>query len=282
MIKIVTDSTCDIAPEVAQRLSITVLPMIVNIDGKDHLDGIDLSRQQFYAGLPTYREMPKTAANSPGVLAEAYRTARAEGATRVISIHIARKVSGVCAAADIAARDVADEGIEVRVFDSGSMSLGMGWLCITAAEMAQQGATLDEIWHALEVQRQKTRIVAMVDTLKYLAKGGRVSTLSASVGALLQVKLIIELKDGTITPLERVRTRGRGVEHAIAEAKKTPSPFKLFSMISTSGEQSGDLAAIQAALVSMGPMQPNETTLVTPVIGAHIGPMGMGVVMVSA
>ena len=281
MLKIVTDSTSDLAPEVAAANGIIVVPMIVNLDGQDYLDGVTLSRQQFYEGLPTYREIPKTAANSPGTLADAYRAARAEGATQVVSIHIARKVSGVSAAADIAARDVAEEGIDVRVIDSGSMSLGLGWLCVTAAEMARAGASLDDIVHAVEAQRSKTRIVAMVDTLKYLAKGGRVSALSAGVGTLLQVKLIIELKDGTITPLERVRTRGRGLEHLIAEAKKTPTPLKLFSIISTSGEQSADIAAMQSALADMGPLRPKATTLVTPVIGAHIGPMGIGVVMVS-
>jgi len=258
---------------------ITVVPMIVNLDGQDFLDGVTLSREQFYAGLPSYREIPKTAANSPAALADAYRSAKAEGAAQVISIHIARKISGVHAAALIAAHDVAAEGIDVHVVDSASLSLGLGWLCVTAAMMAAAGAAVDQIVPALEAQREKTRIVAMIDTLKYLAKGGRVSALSAGVGTLLQMKLIVELRDGVVTPLERVRTRGRGLEHLIAEARKTPT-LKLYSLLSTAGDQTADIAAITTALADMGPLRPETPTLVTPVIGTHVGPMCIGVVMV--
>jgi DegV family protein with EDD domain len=280
MIKIVTDSTCDLAPETIHQLEITAVPMIVNIDGKDQLDGIDLSRQQFYDGLATYRDMPKTAANSPGMLAEAYRAAARAGATQIVSIHIARKVSGVCNAADIAVKDVAAEGIKVRVIDSGSMSLGMGWLCVTAAELIQQGATLEDVVDAVEQQRSRTRIIAMADTLKYLAKGGRVSALQAGLGELLQVKLLVELADGVIAPIDRVRTRGRGVERLLTEARKTPGPWEHFSIITTNGDQAKDVAAVQFALTDFGPMVPDRPTLVTPVIGAHFGPLGLGVVIV--
>jgi len=139
----------------------------------------------------------------------------------------------------------------------------------------------DEVIAAVEAQRARTRILAMVDTLKYLAKGGRVSALSAGVSELLQVKLLIELKDGVITPIDRVRTRGRGLERLLAEAHKTPTPLKLFSILTTSGEQSKDILATQQSLANMGPMRPEDSTLVTPIIGAHIGPLGIGVVMVS-
>ncbi len=280
MIKIVTDSTCDLMPETLSHLDVAAVPMIVNIDGKDQLDGLELSRQQFYDGLATYRDMPKTAANSPGTLAEAYRTAARAGANQIVSIHIARKVSGVCNAADIAAKDVAAEGIEVRVIDSGSMSLGLGWLCVTAAEMAQQGAPLDDIVAAVEQQRSHTRIVAMADTLKYLAKGGRVSALQAGLGELLQVKLLVDLKDGVISPIDRVRTRGRGLERLLTEARKSPGPWEHFSIITTNGDQAKDVAAVQFALSDFGPMLPDRPTLVTPVIGAHFGPLGLGVVIV--
>ena len=218
MIKVVTDSTADISADVAARLGITVVPMLVNIDDTMYEDGITLTKQQFYTNLPNYKDVPKTAANSPGALADAYR---ATGADQVISIHIARKVSGVCNAADVAAADVKAEGIEVRVIDSNTMTIGLCWQAMAAAEMAQRGATLDEIVREVGAMRAKLRLVAMADTLKYLRKGGRVSTLNATVGELLQVKLMIELKDGIISMFDRVRTRGRGLDRVVDEVRKT-------------------------------------------------------------
>jgi len=281
MIKIVTDSTCDLSPEVVQRLGITVVPMVLNIDGKDLLDGVEITREQFYAGLPAYRDIPKTAANSPAMLADAYQSAKAQGANEIISIHIARKVSGVCAAADVAAGDVKDDGIIAHVFDSGSMSLGLGWLCVMAAEMANAGASSSDILAAIDSQKKRTRIFAMIDTLKYLRKGGRVSAMTASIGELLQVKLLIRLMDSEITQIDRVRTRSRGIERLIEEARNTPGPIEMHSILRTGGEQREDLARLEQATADLGSKKPEEPTLVTPIIGTHIGPMGLGVVVIS-
>lgn len=281
MIKVVTDSTCDLSQEVVQRLGITVVPMVVNIDGRDLLDGVDISREQFYAGLPTYRDFPKTAANSPASLADAYRAARAEGADEIVSVHLARKLSGVCNAADVAAGEMRDEGLAVRVFDTGTTSLGLGWLVVKAAEMASAGASTSDIIAALDSQKQRTRVFAMIDTLKYLRKGGRVSALTAAMGDLLQLRLLVQLVDGEVTQIDRVRTRARGIERLIEEARNVPHPFELFSVMHSSGEQAKDIALIENALADLGPRQPEAPTLVTPIIGAHVGPNGLGVTVIS-
>lgn len=280
MIKIVTDSTCDLSPEVVQRLGITVVPMVVNIDGIDLLDGVEITREQFYAGLPGYHDFPKTAANSPAALADAYRAAKAQGADEIVSVHISRNVSGVCNAADVACDDVKSDGIAVHVFNSGSMSLGLGWLAVRAAEMANTGASSSDILAALESQKQRTRIFAMVDTLKYLRKGGRVSAMTAAMGELLQVKLLVSLSNGEIKQIDKVRTRSRGVERLIEEARKTPA-VELLSILRTGGEQASDLEKVGHALAGLGPKQPETPTLVTPIIGTHIGPMGIGVMLIS-
>ncbi len=282
MIKVITDSTCDIPADLIERLGITVLPMIVEIDGTAYQDGVTLTRQQFYDNLPAYVTFPKTAAGSPGLFADAYRAARAAGADGIISVHIARTVSGVCNAADLAASDVAGEGIAVRVVDSGSMTMGLGWLAITAAEMAQRGASLDEIVTALEAMKARIRILAMADTLKYLRKSGRVSSVTAGIGELLQIKLLVELKQGAITQLDRVRTRGRGIERLLEEVRKTPGTPQCFSIVYTGGSQVADIERVRRELQPIAPIEPAEPVLVTPVIGAHFGPMGLGVVIVNA
>lgn len=281
MIRVVTDSTCDVPPNIVERLGIVVLPMIVEIDGKTYQDGVNLTRQQFYDGLPGYQTFPKTAASSPGMFADAYRTAKTAGAHEIISVHIARTVSGVCNAAEVAAKDVAEEGVAVRVVDSGSMTLGLGWLAITAAEMAQRGATLDEIVAALEAMKSRIRILAMADTLKYLRKSGRVTSVTAGIGELLQIKLLVELKQGAITQMDRVRTRGRGIDRLLEEVRKTPGQPKLFSLLYSSGPQSTDIERVRAHLQPFAPIEPIDPVLVTPVIGAHFGPMGLGVVVVN-
>lgn len=281
MIRIVTDSTCDLSKEVVQRLGITVVPMVLNIDGHDLLDGVDISREQFYAGLSTYRDIPKTAANAPAALADAYRAAKVAGADEILSVHLPRKLSGVCNSADVAAGELRDEGLAVRVVDTGTTSLGLGWLAVKAAEMANAGAAMAEIIATLDAQKARTRVFAMIDTLKYLRKGGRVSAMTAAMGDLLQVRLLVQLVDGEVTQVDRVRTRARGVERLIEEACKVPQPLELFSVLHSSGKQTKDIALIEQSLADLGAMKPEHPTLVTPIIGTHVGPNGLGVVVIS-
>jgi len=281
MIQIVTDSTSDVPEEVARRLGIVILPMLVEVDGKTYRDGVDLTRQQFYDRLPGYAQFPRTAAASPEVFANAYRAARAANAEGVVSIHIARTVSGVYNAAELAASDVAREGIAVRVVDSGSMTIGLGWQVMAAAEMAKDGASLDAIVTALEGIKPRVRILAMADTLKYLHKGGRVSSLTAGIGELLKIRLIIELKQGKISQVDRVRSRSRGIQRLIAEASKSAGAAKRLAILYTTGSTDEDLAQLRQALQPLAPIEPAEPVLITPVIGAHFGPGGLGVAILS-
>jgi DegV family protein with EDD domain len=281
MIQVITDSTSDVPEEVARRLGIIVLPMLVEVDGKTHRDGVDLTRQQFYDQLPSYAQFPKTAAASPEVFADAYRAARAAGAEGVVSIHIARTVSGVYNAAELAANDAAKEGFTVRVVDSGSMTIGLGWQVIAAAEMAKNGASLDAITSTLEAMKPRIRILAMADTLKYLHKGGRVSSLTAGIGELLKIRLIIELKQGKISQVDRVRSRSRGIQRLIAEAKKLAGIAERLAILYTVGSTDEDLAQLRQALQPLAPIEPAEPVLITPVIGAHFGPGGLGIAVLT-
>jgi len=281
MIQVVTDSTSDVPEAVAQRLGIVVLPMIVEVNGRTYRDGVDLTRQQFYEHLPSYAKFPKTAAASPEVFANAYRAARNAGAEAVVSIHIARTVSGVCNAAELAASDVAKEGITVRVVDSGSMTIGLGWQAIAAAEMAKEGASLDAIAEAVEAMKARIRILAMADTLRYLRKGGRVSSLTAGIGELLKIRLLIELKQGKISQLDRVRSRNRGIQRLIEEAQKFAGRVRRFTLLYTAGSSDEDLAKLRQALQPLAPIEPAEPLLITPVIGAHFGPGGLGIAVLT-
>jgi DegV family protein with EDD domain len=283
MIRIVTDSTSDIPPDIAMELDIAVVPMIVEIDGASYEDGVNLTREQFYAGLDSYKTFPKTAAASPGKMADAYRAAKAAGADEIVSIHIARGLSGVCNSADVGAADVAGEGIRVRVVDSGSISLGLGWLAIEAAHLAKGGASVEQVVAHVESLRRRTRIFALADTLKYLRKSGRASMLVAGVGELLQLKLLISLSDGEIEQLDRVRARGRGLERMLEFVTEYIGQTRVrhLSIVTTSGDQRQDIELMKTRLSDVTPSEPLLEVVVTPVIGAHFGPMGLGVVVVN-
>lgn len=282
MIKVITDSTCDLAPEIAARHGITVVPMLMEIDGQTYIDGVEITREQFYANLETYHDVPKTAACSAGALADAYRAAKEAGATGILSIHIARNVSGVCAAADIAAADARAEGMDVRVVDSGVMSIALGMQAVEACRMAESGSSLDDIVAALEKRRHGSRLIVLVDTLKYLRKGGRVSAFSASIGELLNVKPLLEMREGVIAGIDKVRTRGRGLDRLMEEVRSWVSGRTILqlSVVQTGAGNDRDLATLRQRLSELGPITPSETILATPIIGAHVGPNGLAVVAV--
>jgi len=283
MITVITDSTCDLAPEVVAEYGIVVVPMLIEIDGTTYEDGITITREKFYAGLPTYKDVPKTAACSPGAMAEAYRVARAAGATGIISVHISRHSSGVCAAADIAAADLKAEGLDVRVVDSGVMTIALGMQAVEAVKLARAGKTLDEIVAALEARRHGSRIIVLVDTLKFLRRGGRVSAFSAGIGELLNIKPLLEMREGVISGIDKIRTRKRGIDRVVEEIQAWVGGKKIvqLSIVYTGGEQSEDLAALKARIEALGPVEPAAPILATPIIAAHVGPLGLAVIAVT-
>lgn len=280
MVRIVTDSTCDIPPEIAEKHNIHVVPMILTVDGTTYHDGQDITREKFYADFDSYKDMPKTAACSPEEMEACYR---ATGSTQVVSIHPSSKLSAVYRSAQIAALDMKEEGITVHVIDSKSVTIGLGLLVIEAAKLANQGKSAEEIVETVHQMRDKICIIALADTLKYLRKSGRVSAVSASIGELLQVKLVIELKEGVANPIERVRTRSRAMEKLLEEIKKrSVHPISKYAIVMTHGaEQAFDLSTLQRELTQIAPLDPDQLVLATPVIGSHVGPMGFAVAILS-
>ncbi|MCS7089049.1 MAG: DegV family protein [Thermoflexales bacterium] len=268
---IVSDSTCDVPLEVVQRYGIGIAPAIIEVDGQTFLDDVRFSREQFYIDLPSFRTFPKTAAASPETFAELYRKA---GAPEVISIHLSQRLSGMYNSARLAAEMVGD-AVHVHVFDSQSISMGTGWLVVEAAEMAARGASAAEILTRLTVLRSHTRVYALLDTLKYLHKSGRVGALTAGLGEMLQIKPLIAVKDGEVHLLERVRLKSRGVERLVALVKQHLRVARL-AVLYTGPRSDEDLAMLQAQWQAQVPIEMQWVQLVTPTIGAHLGPRGLG------
>ncbi|MCS6774603.1 MAG: DegV family protein [Anaerolineae bacterium] len=274
---IVSDSTCDLPAALAQRYRVGIAPTVLQIDGQTYYDNITLTREAFYAGLPTFRNFPKTAAASPEVFVELYRNA---GAEEIVSIHLSRKLSAMWTSAQLAAQDVAPH-VRVHVFDSETISMGTGWMVLVAAEMAAQGASAEDILAVLEDMRPRTRVYALLSTLKYLHKGGRVNRVVAGVGELLQIKPLLEVYGGEVHLVERVRLKQRGVARLLELALRAPRIERLCVLYTGQGMEA-DIAHLQARAAAHVPIEQQLVQQVTPGIGAHLGPGGLGFAIVEA
>lgn len=283
MIKIVTDSTSDLPPEVARDLGIALVPVLIEIDGATWRDGVDLQRERFFAELPAYHNC-KTAAPPAADFITAYKRQVEAGATEIISVHLGRRYSALCDSAMIAAQEMTAHGVPVRVVDSGTLTICLGWMAQTAAELARQGVDMPGILKAIDAMRPRGVIYAMADTLKYLRRSGRVSAITAGIGDLLQIKLLVYVNDGEINQLDRVRARGRGIQRLIDAAHQLAGQrqgVEQLAILHSGGDVMDEVRRIQDSMAGLLPVEKQQVMLITPVIGAHFGPRGIGVALLT-
>jgi len=275
-IRIVTDSTCDLPTEVIKEHAIAVIPILIHVGSQEYLDGIDLSREQFYRELPGMKPPPTTAAPGHQAFRQTYERLAAEGATEILSIHISHKLSAVV---DIA-RQAAQEATTapVTVFDSGQLSLGTGFAVQSAAQAVKDGRTMTAILSLLNAQIARTHVFAALDTLEYMRRGGRMNGAITALGELLQIKPILKMYQGEATA-ERVRTRAHALKR-LKELLAERAPFERVALVHTDAE-----ARAQALLEDVrGGLPGGEIWMqeINPVLGAHIGPGVVGFVCISS
>ncbi len=208
-ISIVADSTADLPEEIIREYDIQIVRNLIILDGKSLQDGIDISREEYYTRLPDINPPPTTATASSGVYQQIYESLFRRGAKQILSIHPPLNLSGIINAATIASNAF---GNRVHIFDSGQLSLGSGFQILAAAEAVRKGANLETVIRLMTGMRKRARIIAMLDTLEYVRRSGRVSWARARIGNLLQIKPFIELKEGVVTSLGECRTRGKGFQ----------------------------------------------------------------------
>ncbi|MEM7113476.1 MAG: DegV family protein [Chloroflexota bacterium] len=266
-IKIVTDSACDVPTELAAALDITIIPVYVNIGQESYRDGIDISRQEFYENLYSYPTPPTTAAPATGSFTEAYERLAANGATEILSLHIASNLSNTFNAARLGAE--AAENANVTLFDTQQVSMGGGMLVLLAAEAAAKGKSMAEILQMLEDRVPKTRIFGMLDTLESLRHSGRVSWATFGFGTLLQIKPLMVVANGEVDAVARVRTKKRALKQLLQMVEDF-SPFERLAIVHVNAaELVADLQDQTQHLFPAG-YEPIITEL-TPAIGAHFG-----------
>jgi DegV family protein with EDD domain len=213
MVKVVTESTADIPARMAAELGITVIPSYVVFGTETYRDGVDLSREQFYEKLAETNLIPKTATPPPGFYEEVYRRLAAE-TDEIVSIHLAARLSGLFSVASTAAAGIQEA--RIAVLDSEQVTMGYGWLAVAAAEAAQRGETLDQIVALVEAMKSRSRVLAILDTLEFIYRGGRVNWVQAMIGTLLRIKPIVEVRTSEVVLVERARTHTRSLNQLIA------------------------------------------------------------------
>lgn len=274
-VRIVTDSTCDLPLEVISRLGIYVLPLYINVGSESYLDGVDISREEFYQKLPSFRDQPTTAVPSPQKFRAIYNALADEGATEVLSIHISQTLSGICDVARVAARETTS--VPVTVFDSRQLSLGTGFLVQTAAELARTGMTVAEILPRLEAQIKRTHAGAALDTLEFLRRSGRMNAALSTIGELLQLKPILKMFDGQ-SGVERVRTRKNALKR-LEEMVRSFAPFEKIAFLHTNATELAH--ELMNEVKELLPDFEIWFEQVNPVLGAHLGPGVVGFVCIS-
>jgi len=269
---IVTDSTADLPPGLAEELGVRVVPLYVRFGEEVFSDGVDIGPDEFYRRLVTSPDLPKTAAPSPEDFARVYRELAGEA---VVSIHISGKLSATCDSARRALDLV--PGAAVDIIDSLSCSMGTGLLVILAALWAREGRGAAEISSRLrELIPGKVHLFGLVDNLEYLHKGGRLGKAQVFLGSLLRIKPILEVRDGEAHPLERVRTRARAIERMLELAAAFPSIQALAVLHSTTPDDARELAR------RLKDIFPGEIYLSQfgPVLGTYVGPGTLGIALV--
>ena len=266
---LVTDSTSDLPEDLIEKFNINVIPAIINIGDQSYEDGKMLSREAYYDLLPTLEQPPTTATPSVGRFESTYHNLFSSGMEQILSIHPPSNLSGLFNAARLAAEGF---GGRVQVLDSGQLSMGIGFQILAAAEAISKGNGLTEVLQIIAGIRQRVRVQALLDTMLYLRRSGRVSWAKAVVGSLLNLKPMIDLRFGMVKRIGQTRTRNQGILRLKQNLQKQ-EPLERLAVLHTNAENDAMkfLEDLQLKLPNP-PMIVNVTT----VIGTHVGPNGLG------
>ena len=272
-IGVVTDSTSDIPAALAEQYGIEIVRAVININGKSYTDGLEISREDFYTRLPGLTPLPTTSSPSVGAFQVCYEKLLKSGSDSILSIHPPNELSGIYNAARLAAEEF---GQRVKVLDSGQVSLGLGYQVLLAAETAAKGAIQDEVLTLVESVRKRVRLTALLDTIEYVRRSGRVTWAVAMLGGALRLQPLIELRFGIVHRLGLARTRLQGI-HRMVEVLNSWGSLERLAVLHTNAESAAlQLLGDVKAKVSIPPYLVNVTTA----IGTHVGPNALGFVAV--
>ena len=275
-IRIVTDSTCDLPAKTVDKYQIAVIPLHINQGEKSFRDGVDLSREEFYARLPEYKPSPSTAAPSPEVFRQKYEQLADEGAQSILSIHISESLSATVNSARMAAEQF--KRIPVTVLDSTQLSLGLGFIVEKAAQMAELGHKAEDILDSLQELMKRTYVFASLKTLEYLRRSGRMHFALARLGEILQIKPLLHMNQGEPTA-HRARTQSRATERLL-EWLKEYAPYERLAIVHAGVQAEAE--TMRERIKEFLPEGDIPIVQITPVLGSHLGIGALGFACVSS
>ena len=272
-IKIVTDSTADLPQDYVQENGITVVPLYVNFPTATYRDGIDIQAKDFYPMLIKSKDnLPKTSTPSVDDFKNVYDNLLAKG-QQILSIHISSGLSSTGSMAESAAKMI--DGA-IRIFDSKTISLGIGLQVVEAVEMVKANLSLDNICERLNEVRQRTEITFSLDTLEYLEKGGRIGKVSALLGSILSIKPVIKVENGIYVPIDKVRNQNQAIKSMVNNMLKTLGDNKPRYIAVAHGAAEEAAQRLREAAEEATGMKITYLKEVGPVIGVHTGPGSLG------
>ncbi len=269
---IVTDSTADLPSYLIEQHEIHVVPTVLILEGKEYKDGVGITREDFYNQLPALQTPATTAAPSIGDFLTPYQSLFDSGCDHILSIHVSGKLSGVVNVARRAAQDFPGK---VTCVDSGSLSMGIGFQVLAAAEAAELG--VEAALQAVEDTRNRTKVIAALDTMEYLRRSGRVPAVVARIGGLLSIKPVVELRDGEVKPMSIVRTTSQADELTLAQLLDVGEMQRL-AILHTNAEPRARQLLNEMMKEKSRMFVPRDVLFVnvTAVIGTHLGPHCIG------
>lgn len=271
-VKIITDSTSDITSDLAQEMGITVVPLTVTFGHESFLDRVEITTDEFYRRLSRENIFPTTTQPSPGAFADVYNKL-AEETDEILVVVISGKLSGTYQSA-MNAKTMVKKKCRIEVIDSLSTAMGLGLMVIAAAKATKGEVKLDEIIDVVNKRIPRVHPIFYFETLKYLAKGGRIGKAQGLLGAMLSIKPLLTVKDGEITPLTRVRTKVAGMDYMYNFVAGFSHIEELAVEHCTTPDDADKLVE---RLNSIYPKERIYRSTISPVLGTYAGPNAIAV-----
>jgi DegV family protein with EDD domain len=275
-IQVVTDSACDLSEDRAEERGIRIVPLSIRFGQEEFVDREELSTKEFWDRVVTGNVIPETAAPAPGAFRKIFEESEEQGKDGVLCVTLSSKLSATYQAACTAAGEFtgrADNRLEIRVIDSLTLTMGLGLLVLAAADLADKGASLEEMVRAMEDLGSRTRVYGVVESLDFLRRGGRIGGAAHLVGSLLSIKPVIEVRGGVVEVESKQRTRQRSLQYLASKALEAGRLERL-------GVANGAAVDIDDVLETLRKADTEHEMIVTdlgPVIGSHAGPGTIGV-----
>ena len=273
-IRIVIDSTSDVTDEIIEKYNLKMIPLTVNFENESFLDKIELNSEEFFEKLSASEKLPTTTLVSPGAFVEAFSEILAEG-DQVLGLFLASELSGTYDSARMAKDMIGSD--DIYIIDTRSVCLGAFALILEAIELVEQNKTIEEIVEELEILKEKTVAVAALDTLKYLEKGGRLSKGQAVVGSLLNIKPIVEIKNGAISVIEKIRGKNKTIKWFDEWIEKNNYDLSDKTVLLYHGRAHQQLKQLREAIEDKYKIKNIIEQEIGAVIGTHSGPGVLGI-----